>query len=126
MIQLNAVYAGDEAEGLELLRPFMNLSHIQRNITMITWGALIFEAGWGAVKDLFCVDGQKQDMWSLGVRRLDVQTHINYFNKLATFWSEYPEAGGSIWQIEYFPTQATTAIADALTAYPHRLISAHE
>lgn len=103
----------------------MNLSYIARNISMVTWNALDNDAGFG-LASAFCVDGEMHDMWSLGVRSIDAATHINYFNKLAKFYKDYPSAAGSTWQVEYFPVQAVTAVADNSTAYPHREIRAHE
>ncbi|RAK71698.1 FAD-binding oxidoreductase [Aspergillus fijiensis CBS 313.89] len=125
VILLNAVYPGPEQEGLDLLAPFLNLTYLERNISMITWDAVDADAGFGLAK-AFCVNGEKHDMWSLGVRTIDAATHIAYFNQLAQFWSDYPAASGSTWQVEYFPVQAVTAVADASTAYPHREIRAHE
>ncbi|KAJ5783898.1 CAZyme family AA7 [Penicillium psychrosexuale] len=125
VILLNAVYPGAEQEGLDLLAPFLNLTSIQRNITMIKWDAVDDDAGFG-LATAFCVNGEKHDMWSLGVRSIDAATHIDYFSKLVQFWEDYPSASGTTWQVEYFPIQAVTAVADDSTAYPHREISAHE
>ncbi|KAJ5932126.1 hypothetical protein N7516_006615 [Penicillium verrucosum] len=125
VILLNAVYPGPKQKGLNLLAPFLDLAYIERNITMIHWDAINEVAGFGLGKE-FCVKGQKFDLWSAGVRSIDATTHINFFNKLVQFWHDYPSASGSAWQVEYFPTQAVTAIADDSTAYPHRQINAHE
>ncbi|CAG7946347.1 unnamed protein product [Penicillium nalgiovense] len=125
VILFNAVYAGSKQEGLNLIAPFLDLTYIQRNISMINWDAISEAAGFGLVPE-FCVKGQKYDLWSAGVRSIDATTHINFFNKLVQFWNDYPSASGSAWQVEYFPVQAVTAIADDSTAYPHRQISAHE
>jgi hypothetical protein len=92
---------------------------------VINWDAINEAAGFGLVTE-FCVKGQKHDLWAAGVRSIDATTHINFFNKLVQFWNDYPSASGSAWQVEYFPIQAVTAIADDSTAYPHRQISAHE
>lgn len=92
---------------------------------MIKWDAVDDDAGFG-LATAFCVNGEKHDMWSLGVRSIDAATHIDYFSKLVQFWEAYPSASGTTWQVEYFPIQAVTAVADASTAYPHREISAHE
>ncbi|KAI9368962.1 hypothetical protein BJX61DRAFT_521534 [Aspergillus egyptiacus] len=125
IILLNAVYPGPEEEGLELLAPFLNLTYIQRNISMTTWPALNYDAGFG-LGSAFCVDGEKHNMWSLGVRQIDAATHIEYFNTLAQFYMDYPSAAGSTWQVEHFPVQAVTAVPDSDTAYPHREIRAHQ
>ncbi|OQE10144.1 hypothetical protein PENFLA_c090G01387 [Penicillium flavigenum] len=125
VILLNAVYPGPEQEGLDLIAPFLNLTSIQRNITMVNWDAVDYAAGFG-LGAAFCVNGENHNMWSVGVRSIDAKTHIDYFNKLVQFWNEYPAASGSTWQVEYFPIQAITAIVDDSTAYPHRQITAHE
>ncbi|KXG46525.1 FAD-binding, type 2 [Penicillium griseofulvum] len=125
VILLNAVYPGPKEEGLDLIAPFLDLTSIQRNISMVNWDAVDDAAGFG-LATAFCVNGEKHDMWSVGVRSIDAATHIDYFNKLVKFWEDFPSASGSTWQVEYFPIQAITAISDDSTAYPHREISAHE
>lgn len=75
----------------------MNLSYIARNISMAAWNALDNDAGFG-LAGACCVDGEMHDMWSLGVRTIDAAAHINYFNKLAQFYKDYPDAEGSTWQ----------------------------
>ena len=72
----------------------MRLSYIARNTSMVTWNALDNDAGFG-LASAFCVDGEMHDMWSLGARTIDAATHINYFNKLAQFYKDYPSAAGS-------------------------------
>lgn len=73
-----------------------------------------------------CVDGEMHSMYSVGVKTLDLQTHLNYFNSLAAFYKRFPAAAGSIWQIELFPTQAVKAVPNFVTVYPHRDIQFHE
>ncbi|KAJ5951539.1 FAD-binding type 2 [Penicillium vulpinum] len=125
VILLNAVYPGPKHEALDLIAPFLNLPYLKRNISMVTWDVLDYEIVFG-LAPVFCTNGDKHDMWSVGVRSIDVTTHINFFNKLAQFWKDYPAASGSSWQLDYFPIQAVTAIADDSTAYPHRQISTQE
>ncbi|KAJ9254992.1 CAZyme family AA7 [Paecilomyces variotii] len=125
VILLNAVYPGPEHEALNLIQPFMDIPYIEKNISLVSWDMVDSSAGFG-LGSMFCVDGQMHDMYSVGVKTLDLQTHLDYFNNLTAFYENYPSASGSAWEIEFFPIQAIEAVPDFLTAYPHRAIRAQE
>lgn len=125
IILLNAVYPGPEQEALHLIQPFMDIPYIKRNISQVNWDMLDSSARFG-LGAAFCVDGEMHNMYSVGVKTLDLQTHLNYFNNLATFYKKFPSAAGSTWQVEFFPTEAVKSVPNSLTAYPHRTIRAHE
>lgn len=122
---LNAYYAGSHEEGMSLVSEFNELPPLQKDIQMVAWNVMDTSAGFGLAR-LFCIEGQMHNMWSLGVRTIDAQTHIDFFNRLAAFWKQYPSAIGSTWEIEYFSSEAVRAVPDASTAYPHRTVGAQE
>ncbi|RAH54231.1 FAD-dependent oxidase [Aspergillus piperis CBS 112811] len=123
-IILNAAYAGPKSEGLAHLQPFLDLPYHKRNITQLTWNVLDTSALFGMDAD-FCIDGDMHNLWALGVARIDVPTHIAFFNTMVDFYYAYPEATGSSYEIEFFSTQAVRAVKDEETAYPYRDITAH-
>jgi hypothetical protein len=102
----------------------MDLPYYERNITQLNWNVLVSSAVFG-LDAIWCIDGGLHHMWTVGLSKWDVPTHINIFNQMMDFLDEYPVANSSSYWIEFFPTEAVLAVPDDETAYPHRDINAH-
>lgn len=59
-------------------------------------------------------------MYSVGIKNIDVATHMSVFERIVQFYEDYPAARGSTLEIEFFPTQAVLATPESATAYPWR------
>ncbi|RFU27488.1 hypothetical protein B7463_g8856, partial [Scytalidium lignicola] len=124
VIILNAAYAGPEEEGLAILKPFIDLQYLERNLTQLTWDVLDSSAGFGLDAE-FCITGGLHSLWAVGVAQIHVPTHIAFFNSIISFLDQYPDARTTSYEIEFFATQAVQAVPDDATAYPYRDIAAH-
>lgn len=67
-----------------------------------------------------CTGGKPQNNWSQGLAKIDVPTHVAYFNALADLWRQHPAAADAILSIEFFSPQAALTVPDWETAYPFR------
>ncbi|EEA25174.1 hypothetical protein TMatcc_006604 [Talaromyces marneffei ATCC 18224] len=118
-ILLNAVYIGPQEEGLSYLKPLLDLPYLQRNITQLTWNTLFAAHMFGAIAAT-CEKGNPQNNWSQGLAKIDVPTHVAYFNALADLWTQHPAAANAILSIEIFSPQTALTVPDWETAYPWR------
>ncbi|KAL2821205.1 FAD-dependent oxidase [Aspergillus granulosus] len=123
-IFLNAVYPGHQEEGLSYLKPFLDLPYLRRNISQLTWNKVFDAHLFGSVAAT-CTGGNPQNNWSQGMAKIDVPTHIAYFNALADLWRQHPAAANAILIIEVFSPQAALTVPDRETAYPFRDTAVH-
>jgi hypothetical protein len=59
----------------------------------------------------------------MGVKTLDEATFKKFTADFTSFFYQFPVARGSLFFLEFFPTQAVMAVPDDATAYPHRDIT---
>lgn len=104
---------------MDLIQPFLDLKPIAEEISTIPWNRLITTAGFG-LDAAFCVNGGIHSMYGLGIKTIDVTTHVSVFDQMADFYATTPAARGSTLEMEYFPTQAVVAVPQDATAYPWR------
>ena len=126
-ILINAAYAGPLSAGKALIQPLLDLGPIKENISEIPWSKLTETAFFEAEGSLPnpCIKGLHQNVYGGSIKTYDIPTFQNWVAELDMFYSEYPNARGSIWFIEHFATQAVKAVSDEATAYPWRDITAH-
>jgi hypothetical protein len=67
-----------------------------------------------------CIPGNIENNWSQGMAKIDVPTHVAYFNALADLWQQHPAAADAILSIEIFSPQKALTVPDWETAYPYR------
>ncbi|KAL2799530.1 FAD-dependent oxidase [Aspergillus keveii] len=118
-IILNAVYIGPQEKGLSYLKPFLDLPYLQRNITQLPWNKVFDAHMFGGIAAT-CTGGNPQNNWSQAMARIDVSTHVAYFNALADLWRQHPPAANAILSIEVFSPRAAVAVPDRETSYPFR------
>ena len=116
---LNAVYIGPEAEGMALIKPFLDLKPVVQEISVVPWNKLVSTAGFGLNAD-FCVKGSIYSMYGISATKVDAATYIDAFNELVHLWATVPAAIFSTIELEFFPNQAVVAVPDSATAYPWR------
>ena len=126
-ILINAAYAGPLSSGKALIQPLLDLRPVKENISEIPWSELTQTAFFEAEGSLPnpCIKGLHQNVYGGSIRTYDIPTFQNWVAELDIFYSNYPNARGSIWFIEQFATQAVKAVSDEATAYPWRDITAH-
>ncbi|KIA75595.1 FAD-dependent oxidase [Aspergillus ustus] len=118
-IILNAVYVGPQEEGLALLKPFLDIPYLARNITQLPWNEVFDAHMFGGIANT-CKGGNPQNNWSQAMAHVDAPTFIAYFNALAELWISHPAAANAIMSIEVFSSRAVLAVPDSETAYPFR------
>lgn len=124
IIILNAVYIGPKDEGLALIKPFLDLKPVVQNITTVPWNRIVTTAGFRFDSGV-CIKGGIHSMFSLGLKNIDVATHLSVFDKMVQFYEDVPAARASALTVEFLPIQAVVAVPDSATAYPWRDLQAH-
>jgi hypothetical protein len=97
----------------------LDLPYLRRNITQLTWNTVFDAHMFGSIAAT-CAGGNPQNNWSQGMAKIDVPTHVAYFNALADLWSQHPAAADAILSIEIFSPQTALTVPDRETAYPWR------
>jgi hypothetical protein len=116
---LNAVYIGPKEEGLAHLKPLLDLDYIKRNITQLQWNQVFNAHMFGTIAQT-CEGGHPENNWSTGMAKIDVPTHVAYFNALAELWATHEPAANAILSIEVFSPKTAEKVPDWETAYPYR------
>jgi len=118
-IVANWVYLGPEDEGREALAPIFDLNPPVADVTIVAWNKLLYTSGWG-FDAVVCEKNETRDLYSTSVRSLSASTYDVAFEKMTTFFADYPNARYSSVEFEIFPIQATLAVPNDETAYPWR------
>ncbi|KAL4961543.1 FAD-binding oxidoreductase [Aspergillus stella-maris] len=118
-IILNAVYIGPEKQGRAYIKPFLDLPSLRQNITQLPWNEMPDAHMFGTIAAT-CTGGNPQNNWSQGMARMDVATHVAYYNALSDLWVDHPAAANAIVSLEVFSPRAAVAVPDRETAYPYR------
>ncbi|KAK0634890.1 hypothetical protein B0T17DRAFT_514654 [Bombardia bombarda] len=118
-ILANWDYMGSEADGRRAMAPILALNPPVVSISTVPWNKLFATAGFG-IDPVLCENNVIRDLYSANVRNLSASTMQAAFNKMGTFYSDHPEARGSVLELETFPNQAATSVPDGETAYPWR------
>ena len=115
----NFIYAGPLPEGLDLIRPYLDLGPINQNISVIPWSDLETSVRFGTDAES-CVKGRLYSLWSLNLLSLDVPTLVNVTNLLDSTFRGTPKLQFSIFAMLKFAKQVTQSVPDDATAYPNR------
>lgn len=116
---MNWVYLGPEKKARELLAPIFKLNPITTAIRVVPWSEVISVAGFNS-DPLLCETGKIRALYSGNVRNLSASTYKKTLKQMSSFYRDYPDARGSVIQLEIFPNQATLSVGRNSTAYPWR------
>ncbi|CAN8102492.1 unnamed protein product [Discula destructiva] len=119
-ILVNAVYYGPEAEGRELIAPFLLNHPLVSNISYIHASQLVSVAAFGLFADTQCDKGKHVSTYTVGATGVDVATwdaHVQNFTKL---YAQYPETQLSTAFVETFPNQAVLQAGSKTTSVPQK------
>ncbi|CAH0054697.1 unnamed protein product, partial [Clonostachys solani] len=124
-ILANWVYLGPEEEGLDAIKPLLELQPSMSSISMVPWNKILSSQGLGVIDTMFCQNNKTRSLYSASVRRFPASTSKTAFEKMEKLYAEYPSARASSLSLEMFPNQAAMAQGSDATAYPWRDARGH-
>ncbi|KAK5636613.1 hypothetical protein RRF57_012325 [Xylaria bambusicola] len=112
------VYSGPEAEALQVLAPFLELSPPVVRKSVVSYSQVPYVILFGMVAAL-SEPGNIHDIWSANVRQFSVKSFESAFEKYDAFYKVHPDGRMSVGIFESFSIQAVTASVQE-TSYPWR------
>ncbi|KAF9878632.1 putative fad binding domain protein [Colletotrichum karsti] len=119
-IMTNWVFMGPESEGRAAMQQVLELQPSPSLLRTVPWSEITASQGFGMLDAAFCQTAADRSVYGVNVRQLHAATYQSVFEKMRTFFREYPEARGSAIALETWPNQAALAVPDEATAYPWR------
>ncbi|KAK1634584.1 hypothetical protein BDP81DRAFT_451133 [Colletotrichum phormii] len=119
-VMTNWVYMGPESAGRAAMQQLLDLQPSLSLVRTVPWSKITASQGFGMLDAAFCQSAVDRSVYGVNVRQLHAATYQTVFDKMRTFYREYPEACGSAKALETWPNQATLAVPAEATAYPWR------
>ncbi|XXG99711.1 acyl-CoA thioesterase [Hypoxylon texense] len=117
-ILANWVYMGPEDRAREIMAPILDINPPIAS-SVVPWNKIIATAGF-QIDPLLCQDEVPRAIYSANVRNLSASTYDLMFQKMGSFYADYPAARSSLIEMEIFPNQAAFSVPYEETAYPWR------
>lgn len=118
MIAVNTIFYGPEAEGLEIVKPFVDLQPAMANATMVPAYDIIdaaFFRSFGQDNGA-CTPNQHINIYSVALKEIHTPTFQNFFNDIVEFWIANPGFQGR-WLMQRYATNAALETKDEDSAY---------
>ncbi|KAE8146574.1 hypothetical protein BDV25DRAFT_162207 [Aspergillus avenaceus] len=122
-IMVTFTYYGERSDIESYIKPFQDLEPTKSNFTSVPLPKL-YSALFFANTGVACTKNNHLFSGGAAVREIDVDTFVEYTNRFASFWPQYPGVSPAL-VISRFPNDAVVAVPDDETAYPYRDIKTH-
>ncbi|KFA73977.1 hypothetical protein S40288_10224, partial [Stachybotrys chartarum IBT 40288] len=113
------LYLGPREEGMELMAPLFALRPPVLGVQTISWRNFYTSSSFGNER-LRCIPNSIHDPYAANVRNVSAPTLIRSFERLSSFYQQYPSARASGLTFENPSIDATTAVHEDATAYAWR------
>ncbi|CVL11636.1 related to 6-hydroxy-D-nicotine oxidase [Fusarium proliferatum] len=117
-------YKGTETDARKHLSPILNMNLTATQMRVLPWNRLVENTFAGAAVTV-CEPNTNRNLYTLSMRNYSASTWEAVSSKLATFYTQYPQARSSSLLYEFFPNQAMAAIPQDETAFPRRDTTAY-
>ena len=84
VIMANFIYAGPQADGTELIQPYLDLQPINLNVSMVAWADIPSVAFYGGIAEGGCSPGAYYVPYSLNLYQVDVPSLVDIVNYMNT------------------------------------------
>ncbi|KAI5866018.1 hypothetical protein GGS23DRAFT_364536 [Durotheca rogersii] len=115
---VNLVFAGPEAKGKQLAKPFIDLSTSTVE-SLLTWVDLPTK-GAGGFNNVQCIKGRRNSLYGLTQKVIDRDSVLEMAEDFDALVQANPALSSSAFLVESFGVQAIDALPDNFSAFPHR------
>ena len=110
---------GPLSEGLEIIKPLLDIGTLTQNITEIPWSDIETQSRYG-VDAGSCVKGRLHNVFGLNLYQIDVPSLVEVSNYVTGVYAQYPALEFALLALVKYADRVILEVPDDATAYPYR------